>query len=100
MRIFLPGDDPRVDCLKQIAIKSGHELTDSVGDADVVLCCQALLGPIFRDDTLRLLKRLGNQLVRPITFCLVSFESQYRLARRLLSLWRYNPAGQHRTLGT
>ena len=54
--------------------------------------CLALSSATTRCD---FLKRLGNQLVQPF-LCLVSFESGYRLARRLLSLWRYNPAGQHR----
>lgn len=79
MRIFLPGNDPRVECLKQLATSSGHQLTDCVADAEVLLCCQSLPeeGPVFRHTTLELLQRISSDISGPITVCFVSFEPNF-----------------------
>ena len=80
MRISLPGNDPRVECLKKLAIESGHELTECVADAEVLLCCQLLQeegGAVFRHTTLELLQRISRDINGPLTVCFVSFEPNF-----------------------
>ena len=71
MRIFLEGEGPAVDALKEVLCGGGHEFSPSVATADAWL----LLPPfVNRIETSRDLVRLAPRLSAPVLVCLVSFE--------------------------
>lgn len=76
MRVFLPGRGPRIARLRALALAAGLEITQSIAEAEVWLCCQPepLDGPITRDQTLSELQKHVQELTGTITICLVSFQ--------------------------
>lgn len=76
MRVFLPGPGPRIAQLRELALASGLELTESIAEAEVYLCCQPepLTAPVTRHETFMELREQVQQLTGPITICLVSFQ--------------------------
>lgn len=76
MRVFLPGRGPRIERLRAVAIAAGLEITESIAEAEVWLCCQPepLEGPVTRHHTLAELQKEVQGLTGTITICLVSFQ--------------------------
>jgi hypothetical protein len=71
MRIYLLGDGPAVQALKQLLQTSGHELTTNLADAEALLVCPPATD---RDETSKELVKLAAMLPGPILISLVSFE--------------------------
>lgn len=71
MRIYLLGEGPAVDALKQLLQSSGHELTTNLAEAEALLICPP---PTDRVQTSLQLIDLAAKLPGPILISLVSFE--------------------------